>query len=301
MFRSKDYNPLLWVFNQLFTKVEATKPPSSRNVSAEIFVVCRGYKAPKKLDPKFLDPRSVFAELAEGKPNNEAKVFNPEVKKRKRQGYEEGDWLQFKEVPASEFIQTSDPIDMLGTVNKLSFEQEAGGNGDLALATLARLPETTTEIRECCADLKVLGRKEFRLLLKWRLQVREIFGFTQKKEAHKKPEARSEQKAADEDDDEVASVASMDEELKIQEDLQRMRDNESKSKRKERKKENERRQKEIVRMQMGMAAPMDIGLEQAGPQGEDALFALRMADKAGATGQLAKGRMHTVVQESEEE
>ena len=80
VFRSRDYNSLLWVFNQLFAKVAATKPPSSRSVSAEIYVVCLGFKAPKRIDPKFLDARSVFAELAEPTPNNEAKVFKPEIK-----------------------------------------------------------------------------------------------------------------------------------------------------------------------------------------------------------------------------
>src|SRR5271170_4267469 len=202
VFRSKDYNSLLWVFNQLFAKVEATKPPSSRNVSAEIFVVCRGFKAPKRIDPRFLDPRHVFAELQAPTPNNEAKVFNPEKKKRKREGYEEGDYTQHKEIPVSEFIQTTDPIAILGTVNKLSFEQSA--NGDLALATLDRLSETTKEIRACCADLKILGKKEFRGLLRWRLKVRDKFGMTTKKTKQEEPEA-----------EEVAEVESMDTELKI--------------------------------------------------------------------------------------
>lgn len=296
VFRSKDYNSLLWVLNQLFTKVEATKPPSSRNVSAEIFVVCRGFKAPKRIDPRLLDPRSVFEDLADPAPNNEAKVYNPEVKKRKREGYEEGDCMrarlvatrltprltptpdtQFKEISASEFIQTIDPIAILGQYNKLSFEQPK--NGDVALAALDKLPETTDEIRACCADLKVLGRKEFKLLLKWRLKVREIFGFPTKKTT-KAPVV-----------EEVAEVENMDEELRIQEELQRIKDKESAKKKKERRKENEKKQKEIMRMQMNMTAPMDIGMEQEGPRGSESMFRLKSIDQTEALRRIAKGKM----------
>ncbi|KAI9820974.1 MAG: AdoMet-dependent rRNA methyltransferase spb1 [Thelocarpon impressellum] len=286
VFRSKDYNSLLWVFNQLFTKVEATKPPSSRNVSAEIFVVCRGFKAPKRIDPRFLDPRSVFAELADPTPNNEAKVFNPEKKKRKRDGYEEGDHMQFKVAPVSDFIQTTDPIAMLGGLNQLSFEQ--GPNGDIALAALDKLPETTVEIRDCCADLKVLGRKEFRNLLRWRLKVREKFGLSTKKKA-----AEDAAKEAEE----VAQVEPMDEELKIQEELQRLNEQESSRKKRQRRRENERKQREIVRMQLHMTAPTEIGLEQAGPDGEGAMFALKGVDKAGGVDRVARGKMATIVTE----
>ncbi|KAM0286003.1 hypothetical protein ACHAQH_001192 [Verticillium albo-atrum] len=275
VFRSKDYNPLLWVFNQLFTKVEATKPPSSRNVSAEIFVVCKGYKAPKRIDPRFLDPKAVFAELKDQAPNNEAKVYNPEVKKRKRDGYEEGDYTLYKEAPASEFIQTEDPLAILAGYNKLTWDQPK--NGDVALAAMSKLPETTDEIRLCCEDLKVLGRRDFKILLKWRLKVREIFGLSAKKEESVQ--------------EEVAEVEDMDEELKIQEELQAMRDRESTKKKRERRRENEKKQKEIVRMQMNMMAPMDIGMEQDGPIGADSMFRLKVVDKAGAANKIAQGRM----------
>ncbi|CZR57371.1 probable SPB1-required for ribosome synthesis, putative methylase [Phialocephala subalpina] len=276
VFRSKDYNSLLWVFNQLFTKVEATKPPSSRNVSAEIFVVCRGFKAPKRIDPKFLDPRSVFADLADPTPNNEAKVFNPEVKKRKRDGYEDGNMTQFKEIPASEFIQTTDPIAILGGMNRLSFEQPP--NGDVALAALDKLPETTDDIRVSCADLRVLGRKEFRALLRWRLKVREKFGFATKK-------------SKDAAEEEVAEVEPMDEELKIQEELQALSEKESSRRKRERRRENEKKQREVIRMQLHMTAPTEIGLEQAGPNGEGSMFGLKTLDKSGAVDKIAKGKM----------
>lgn len=290
VFRSKDYNALLWVFKQLFTFVDATKPPSSRNVSAEIFVVCRGYKAPKKLDPKFLDPKHVFAEVEKINPNNEAKVFNPEKKKRRREGYEEGEYIQHKEIPVSEFIQTADPIKILGEFNTLSFEQ--ADNGDLALAALNRMPETTPEIRLCCADLKVLGKKEFRTLLRWRLKVRDQFGMS----AKVKKQQKEEEEAAKEGE-EVAEVESMDEEMQMQEEMQRLKDMKDKEKRKERRKENEKKQREIVRMQMHMTAPFDIGMEQTGPGGEGAIFNLKSAEKAQDPSKIE----HREMEESDDE
>ncbi|KAK4963509.1 AdoMet-dependent rRNA methyltransferase spb1 [Elasticomyces elasticus] len=299
VFRSKDSAKLEWIFKQLFAKVEQTKPPSSRNVSAETFYVCRGYKAPKQLDPRFLDPKYAFAEVEDAAVNMEAKVFNPEKKKRKRDGYEEGDWTQFHEVPASDFVQTQDPIKMLGSLNRLHFRQE--GDGDIALAALDKLPETTEEVRLCCQDLKVLGRKEFKLLLRWRMKARDRFGFRQKKLTELTGASSTATTAAGATDDavaegaageEVATLTPMSDELRLQEEILTLQEGQTKLKRKERRKDNERKQKEITRMQMDMITPTDVGIDAGGAMGDEGTFKLRDVDKAGIARQITRGKMY---------
>lgn len=104
----------------------------TRNVSAEIFIVCRDFLAPKAIDPKFLDPKHVFKELDTASAlhngtatnNVQANVFQPEKKRRHRDGYNDNDYTLFKQVGVSEFIHASDPIAVLGAVNQMTFATE---------------------------------------------------------------------------------------------------------------------------------------------------------------------------------
>ena len=119
VFRSKDYNSLLFVLNHLFNKVEATKPPASRIQSAEIFVVCQGYKAPDDIDPKFLDPKFAFEEVEdEQEKENITSLKKLLETKRNRGGYGDRTSL-YDETDLIEFLESQDPYTFLSTYNKV--------------------------------------------------------------------------------------------------------------------------------------------------------------------------------------
>ena len=110
VFRSKDYNALMYVANQLFTKVESNKPQSSRGTSAEIFMVCQGYKAPDIIDPKLLDPKFALEEVEDDNTGTAEKITSLKkllTNKENRSGYAD-DTAQnmFNEVDLSEFLQS---------------------------------------------------------------------------------------------------------------------------------------------------------------------------------------------------
>ncbi|XP_045473671.1 pre-rRNA 2'-O-ribose RNA methyltransferase FTSJ3 [Harmonia axyridis] len=157
VFRSKDYNSLIWVLKQLFKKVHATKPQASRNESAEIFVVCQHYLAPDKVDAKFMDPKYVFEEL-DIEPKNVLSIFHPaKTKKDKPDGYPENDYTLYHRLSVADFIKHENGIDLLQSVSEIVFDDSEISNHE----------DTTNEIKECCKDLKVLGRKEFKTLMTW--------------------------------------------------------------------------------------------------------------------------------------
>ncbi|THH33500.1 hypothetical protein EUX98_g624 [Antrodiella citrinella] len=265
VFRSADYNNLIWAFKQLFGKVEATKPP---NVSAEIFVVCQDFIAPKHIDPKFFEPKYVFKDptatlTADGEKtdtkNHQANVFQPEKKRRNRAGYDDGDYTLFKSSGAADFIRSPDPIAFLSTFHKITFsteEEKEWLNMDL----------TTLDVQENCNDLKVLGKGDFKILIKWRLALREELGI----EVKVNPAAEVTETV------EVTEEVDPDQEI----ELERLNAEAAGRHKRDRRRANEQKTKTIQRMQLQMTAPLDIGLEQTDATlafGQDDVFDFEQA------------------------
>ncbi|KAJ1974689.1 AdoMet-dependent rRNA methyltransferase spb1, partial [Dimargaris xerosporica] len=297
VFRSKDYNNLLWVFNQLFTKVEATKPPSSRNVSAEIFVVCRGFIAPKKIDPRLLTPKYVFQDLDLTDETQTANfnILKPAKRQRNRDGYEEGNYTLHRKLDAYEFIDGKTPVNSLATYNQITFDTPESQK-------LKELGATTPIIVDICQDLKLLGRMDFRNLLRWRMKIRKALNKDEDEDATSASAKTKQHSSANAKEGEQKDAESEeDEEEDINELLAKATREEMKRVKRLRRKANEKRQKSVIRMQLGMDTPGDIGLEQEGvgasANSSQPLFNLRAVDATNALAKVRKGEMAVALQE----
>jgi AdoMet-dependent rRNA methyltransferase SPB1 len=98
--------------------------------------------------------------------NAHANVFMPEKKRRKRDGYDDGDYTLHKTIAATDFIHKADAVGLLGTANAITFSS-------VEEKDWLKNPLTSSEIKASCTDLKVLGKGDFKALMKWRAALRE--------------------------------------------------------------------------------------------------------------------------------
>ena len=159
--------------------MQAVKPNSSRSQSAEIFVVCLKYTAPKFIDPKFLDPNHVFKEV-EDPGMKKVDVLHKKyekLNKRQRSGYDESLGITLTSTKSvSEFIDSADPVRMLTDVSKFVFTEKC--------ELLKKHPKMTSDLIECFKDLRVLGKIDFKKMLKWRQIVRKERESLNRSEVH---------------------------------------------------------------------------------------------------------------------
>lgn len=250
VFRSRDYTSLLWIFKQLFQKVHTTKPQASRKESAEIFVVCQHYLAPAKLDQKFFDAKYAFKDVAVE--NSSINVFNKKKHpnaKAKAKGYPSDVNVLYKSLPVSAFIEHETPAVLLQNATEMYFDED----DDKYLTH----PATTDEIKECVKDIRVLGRKDVRNLLKWWKVLHEQFV---EKEGDNEEEGGDigEKKKGEEDEDE--GLDEEEKELKkVSKEIENIKDEDRRELKRKKKKVAKERTKLQEKMNLKMLLKGDLG------------------------------------------
>uniref|UniRef100_A0A8C3FYL5 pre-rRNA processing protein FTSJ3 n=1 Tax=Chrysemys picta bellii TaxID=8478 RepID=A0A8C3FYL5_CHRPI len=279
VFRSRDYQPLLWIFQQLFRKVQATKPQASRNESAEIFVVCQGYLSPDKIDSKFFDPKFAFKEV-----EIQAKSVSELVtkKKPKAEGYAEGDTTLYHRFTLMDFLKAPNPVDFLSKANEITL-------GD---SELERHSATTEELRQCCRDIRVLGRKELRALLNWRTKLRRFMARKLKEQAKELDISLSSGEEEEGGEEEAVKMSGAAGDGAAEEEEMELRLAELKA---EEVAELKRKKKKILKEQRKQRERIELKMDLPGvsiaDEGETGMFSLRTISKTRLLNEVARGDM----------
>jgi AdoMet-dependent rRNA methyltransferase SPB1 len=185
VFRSIDYNSLLYVMKQLFDKVEATKPLASRTQAAEIFVICQGYKNPSYIDPKLLDPKYALKQIDDEdtmKNNTINSIKAMFDRKKNRSGYNTDTLFIVKSF--KDFIDCSNPFKFLFETNKIKVETE---DCKKYVEIIKNKPK---DYELYFDDLQVLGKKEMEELIIWRNKIRTKLNLSRKENIKEKEEEK---------------------------------------------------------------------------------------------------------------
>ena len=302
LYRSRDYASYVWIAKQFFKDVQAVKPAASRSQSAEIFLICRHYTAPSKIDPRMLDPKHVFEAVegdSTGGGNMGSSKFNvfhkqwDQQKRPNRSGYDmdELDFSMRRVLSIRDFIEgkppgdegtvAMGPIEILSSCTGMAFSCHVCGKDATDEAKLDTCnckmylthKATTPEIKACVSDLKVLNKSDFKGLLTWRGKILD----TLKELEKRKEDADSDDEKLDDDAErgEKKEVDSEEEEEKIQSEIAKMRQRRLRQKKKVKKKERAQASKRRRRAAFGM------DLNAIDVPEHDALFSLATITNSG--------------------
>lgn len=208
---------------------------------------------------------------------------------------------------------------------------------DARASRLLKNPLTTSEIKACVEDLKVLGKKDFKMLLKYRAAIREDVRHAISRltllsaaltHAHDCDAAQLGLDVKVDEKEEVTEtveVQPLDEEEQITQEvctipprtppmssltltrtqLERLAREEALKKRRDRRRVNEKKQREVQRMQLNMVTPMDIGLERQDGVDDADMFDLGEVEggkeRRGVNGELGSDADEVLSEEDEEE
>jgi AdoMet-dependent rRNA methyltransferase SPB1 len=151
-------------------------------------VLCTGYRSPKSIDARLINPKYVYKDMGsvpdagDGEAGENAKraLFLSTVlkvmmkRKRQREGYADGALTPYNRISALDFFRSVRPVALMCKASALSIDpKDVESEADeAACAVVNEMSETTQEVLSCCEDLKLLARREFKLLLKWRMAAR---------------------------------------------------------------------------------------------------------------------------------
>ena len=209
VFRSVDYNALIYVMRQLFNKVEATKPLASRAQAAEIFVVCQGYKNPSYIDPKLLDPKYALKQIddEDAMKNNAINSIKAIfLRKKNRSGYNTDTLFIVKTF--KDFIECSNPFKFLFETHKIKVETE-----DCKKYIDIVQKKAPPEYKLYFDDLQVLGKKEMEELVIWRNKIRTKLNLSRKEHLKEDEKEKEKDDKEKEEDKKEKEIKEMDEEI----------------------------------------------------------------------------------------
>ena len=206
VFRSVDYNALIYVMRQLFNKVEATKPLASRAQAAEIFVICQGYKNPSYIDPKLLDPKYALKQIDDEdamKNNAINSIKSIFERKKNRSGYNTDTLFIVKTF--KDFIECSNPFKFLFETHKIKVQTE---DCKKYIELVKKQPK---EYELYFDDLQVLGKKEMEELVIWRNKIRAKLNLSRKEGLLSEKKEENDKKKDEKDEKDINKE--MDEEI----------------------------------------------------------------------------------------